>query len=333
MKIDIFAHIIPPKFKETMFKNDFCIREGWTKGLSAVPTYYDLEARFRLMDKHPDVFQVLTLSGASPDDLAGSEEAVDIAKRINDEMAELVYKYPERFVGAAAVLPMSNIDAALTEIDRAINELRLNGILLRIPINGKPVDRPEFMPIYEKMCQYNLPIWFHPKRSRKTPDYADESESKYNIHGVWGMIWETTISMTRLVFSGVLQKYPALKIITHHCGGMVPYYSQRILNHYNQRVMRNGMNYTVGLTEPYIEYFHRFYTDTCITGNTPALMCGYHFFGAEHILFGTDTPNDAQIGHTVTGCTIEAIEQMDIPDSDKKKIFEDNARQLLRLPI
>lgn len=328
MKIDIYAHLCPPKFKEIMFKKQANIKEILTN-----PTLYDLEARFRIMDKFPDLLQVLTFPGASVDDLAEPGEAVDLAKGINDEMAELVYKYPDRFAAGVAVLPMSDIDAALTEIDRAINELKLRGILIRMPINGKPLDRAEFMPLYEKMCQYNLPIWLHPQSSPKKADYAGETESKYIIWHLWGLVWETTVSMTRLVFSGVLEKYPNLKMITHHCGAMVPFFSERIVNHYNQSEMRNKTNFTAGLTEPPIEYFRRFYVDTAILGNTPALMCSYHFYGAEHMLFGTDMPMDAQIGHYGTRRTIPAIEQMDIPDADRKKIFEDNARQLLRLPV
>jgi predicted TIM-barrel fold metal-dependent hydrolase len=329
MRVDIYAHIIPPKIKDLMFKKDFPL----VGVLRSVPTLYDLEARFRIMDRSPDELQVLTLPGASVDDLVGPKEAVDLAKRINDEMAEIVYMYPDRFAAGVAVLPMSDIDAALTEIDRAIRELKLRGILLRIPTHGKPVDRAEFMPIYEKMCQYNLPIWFHPERSPKIADYADESESKYLIWHLWGLLYETTISMTRLVFSGVLEKYPKIKIITHHCGAMVPFFSERIVNNYNRSEMRDKKNFTAGLTEPPIEYFRRFYNDTAIQGNTPALMCAYHFFGAEHLLFGTDMPFDAQLGDYSTKRTIQAIEQMDIPDADKKKIFEDNARQLVRLPI
>jgi aminocarboxymuconate-semialdehyde decarboxylase len=277
--------------------------------------------------------QVLTVPGATPEDLAGPEGAVDLAKRINDEMAEVVDKYPYRFAGGVAVLPTSNIDASLDEIDRAVNQLKLRGILLRIPINGKPVDRPEFFPLYEKMCHLNLPIWFHPHKNPKVPDYPDESESKYLIWHLWGLVVESTYSMTRLVLSGVLENYPKLKIIIHHCGAMVPFFSDRITNHYNQSEMRNKTNFTVGLSEPPEEYFRRFYTDTAIIGNTPALMCAYHFFGADHLLFGTDSPFDSQLGDYGTRRTIQAVEQMAISDEDKKKIFEGNARRLLRLPV
>jgi predicted TIM-barrel fold metal-dependent hydrolase len=328
MKIDIYSHLIPPKLKDLMFQKQKTLRE-----LQTNLSLYDLDTRFRIMDRYPDLVQVLTVPGATPDELAGPNGAVDLSKKINDEMAELVDKYPYRFAGGVAVLPISNIDASLNEIDRAIKELKLRGILLRIPISGKPVDRSEFFPLYEKMCQLNLPIWFHPHKNPKVPDYPDEAESKYLIWHLWGLVAESTTSMTRLVLSGVLEKYPKLKIIIHHCGAMVPYFSERIVNHYHQSEMRNKTNFTVDLTEPVADYFRRFYTDTALIGNTPALMCAHSFFGPDHILFGTDSPFDSQLGDYGTKRTIEAVEQMAISEEDKKKIFENNARKLLRLPV
>ena len=332
MKIDIYAHIIPPKFKDLIFgggKGSFALKEH----LSNYPTLFDLDHRFRIMDKYPDVIQVITVSGVSVDEVAPPKEAAVLAQKVNDEMAELVRKYPDRFTVGVATVSTGDIDSALKELDRAFNQLNLRGLQLRIPINRKPVDQPEFFPIYEKMCQYNLPIWWHPEGRVDLPNYEGESESKYWIWHLWGLPFETTISMTRLIFGGVLNKYPNLKIITHHCGAMVPFFADRIRNHYNFLEMRNKKDFHHGLTEHPVEYFRKFYNDTAILGNPSALMCAYEFFGPDRLLFGTDVPFDPTLGDYGTGQTIKAIEQMNIPDTDKKKIFEDNARKLLRLPI
>lgn len=328
MKIDIYCHLIPPKLKDVWFSKQKTIRE-----LQTNVSLWDLDERFRLMDRYPDVIQVLTPPGATPDELAEPGKAVELAQRINDAQAELVDRYPWRFAGAAAVLPMSDIDAALKEIDRAVNELKLRGILLRIPILGKPADRPEFFPIWQKMCDLNLPIWLHPHRNPKVPDYPGETESKYLIWHTWGLVVESTYTMHHLVFGGVMEKFPKLKFIIHHCGAMVPYFSERIQNHYNQSDYRNKTNFTAGLTEFPVEYFRRFFTDTALIGNTPALMCAYNFYGADKLLFASDAPFDAQIGDYGLKRTIAAIEEMDIPAAEKKKIFEDNARKLMRLPV
>jgi uncharacterized protein len=328
LKIDIYSHLIPPRLKELVLEKQKNIRE-----IISNVSLYDMDARFRVMDRYPDLVQVLTLPGATPDELAGPEGPAAVARRINDEMAELVERYPYRFAGAAAVLPTSDIDASLKEIDRAVHELKLKGILLRIPINGKPVDRPEFFPLYERMCQLNLPIWFHPQRNPRVPDYPDEAESKYIIWHLWGLVVESTYSMTRLVMGGVMERFPDLKIIIHHCGAMVPYFSERITNHYHQSEMRNKTRFTAELPHAPADYFRRFYTDTALIGNTSALMCAYDFYGADKLLFGTDSPFDAQLGDYGTRRTIEAVAAMDIPAAEKKKIFEDNARKLLRLPV
>jgi len=335
-KIDVYAHIVPPKFKEFLFNTttENPSLKTLKSRIPTLPTLFDMDDRFRIMDRHPEVVQVLSVAAVSPDDLTTKpNEALDLARRINDEMAELVFKYPDRFAAGTAVLPLNDMDLALKELDRTINDLKFKGALIRIPMNGKPVDRPEFMPLYEKMCQYNLPIFWHPQARRDRPDYVDETESKYFIWHLWGLVYETTVSMTRLVFSGVMERFPKLKIITHHCGAMVPYFSERIINHYNEAEMRDKWNFKQGLTEPHIDYFRRFYNDTAILGNTPALMCAYAFCGPDHLLFATDMPFDAQMGAYGPRQTIEAIEQMGIPDSEKRKIFADNARKLLRLAV
>ncbi len=332
MKIDIFPHILPVKYKEALYKaapRGFHLKNV----IESLPTLFDLEHRFRIMDKYEGLVQVLTLSSPPVEQFADPAKAVDLAKLANDEMAELVQKYPDRFVAAVACLPMNNVGAALKEVDRAINDLNFRGVQVFTPINDKPLDSPEFMPLYDKMSHYDLPIWIHPHRTADYPDYRTESRSRYMIFSNFGWPYETTVAMTRLVFSGILEKYPSLKIITHHAGGMVPYFEQRIIGSYDHAEILRGARYKQGLTKPPIEYFRMFYNDTAIYGSTPGLMCAYTFFGADHLLFGTDMPYDSEFGDRYTRQTIQSVEQMDIPDFEKKKIFEDNARKLLRLAI
>jgi len=331
MKIDIFPHILPVKYKEALYKaspGGFYLRNV----IDSLPTLFDLDYRFHIMDKFEGLVQILTLSSPPLELIVEPQKATDLARLANDEMAELVLKFPDRFVAAVACLPMNNMDAALQEVDRAINDLKFRGVQIFTPINDKPLDSPEFMPLYEKMSQYNLPIWIHPERTANYADYRTESRSSYMIFSNFGWPYETTVAMTRLVFSGVLEKWPNLKIITHHCGGMVPYFAERIRGAYDHAQKLRGVQYGHGLTKAPIEYFKMFYYDTAIYGNTPGLMCAYAFCGADHMLFGTDMPYDSELGERYTRQTIEAIEQMDIGDSDKKRIFEDNARELLRLP-
>jgi predicted TIM-barrel fold metal-dependent hydrolase len=332
--IDAYSHISPPKYTEVLRKS---YPNFYKAILGNSPPLFDMEQRFRIMDKYPEVVQVLTIGPVPPlEEFANSEQSPDLAKMANDEMAELVLKYRDRFVAAIALLPMNNIDAALKETDRAINDLGCKGIYVHSNINGKPLDSPEFMPLFEKMAQYNLPIYIHPWRSDNFADYPTEETSKYMIASTFGWPYETTVAMSRLVFSGILEKYPNLKVVTHHCGGMVPYYAQRIFQHYGQQGMgyRGRTGYMKELSKTPLEYYKMFYNDTAIHGNTMALMCAYDLCGADHIVFGADMPlGDYYFGFRSYRQTINAIEAMDITDEEKKLIFVDNARSLLRLPI
>lgn len=335
MKIDVFAHILPPKYLEDRDKKALT---GWASSrgseyVKAVPTLFDLDIRFRIMDKYPDLLQVLTIAAPPLETIIKPGDTVELARVANDEMAELVMKYPDRFVAAVACLPLNDIDATLIEIDRTINDLRFRGIQIYTDINGKPIDAPEFMPIYEKMAYYDLPILIHPRREAVVPDYEGEEESKYLIWTRLGWPHATSMAMMRLACSGVLERYPNLKFVTHHAGGTVPYLVTRIslLDEFNE--MRMGYRYEHHLSKKILDYLRMFYNDTAVYGNTPSLMCAYAFCGGDHMLFATDMPFDSQIGYRLVRETIRSVEEMDITDTEKKKIFEDNARKLLRLPI
>ncbi len=332
MKIDIFPHILPPKFKEALVQRapGTFRRSVWYKYLDVLPTLWDLDRRFRIMDKFEGVAQILTLASPAIETIFEPKDSVEFARMANEEMAQLVAKYPIRFPAAVASLPMNDLDAALEELDRAVVKLGLKGIQLDTSIDGKPLDSPEFMAIYDKMAGYDLPIWVHPKRERPGPDYSSEKESKYLISSLFGREYETSAFMTRLVFSGVFEKYPGLKIITHHFGGMVSFLEKRIDGLYDLHEQLVGQKFTEKLTKRPIDYYRQFYCDTAY-GSTPGLMCVSSFFGTDHLLFATDMPYDNELGERKIRETIKSIEQMDLSELDKKKIFEENAKRLLHL--
>ena len=331
MKIDIFPHILPVKYKEAFQKVNRS--EVFSKMHNIIPTLYDLDYRFRIMDEYGDLRQVLTLSLPPVEKFADPKQSAELSKIANDEMAELVVKYPDRFSAAVACLPMNDMDAALNEADRTIRDLKFRGVQLFTPVNDKPLDSAEFFPLYEKMCHYDLPIWVHPQREADYPDYRSENMSKYAMHSMLGWVHETSSAMVRLVLSGVLEKYPGLKFITHHGGAMVPFLNRRVASFIDFSATRLKNRILDNISHPPMDYFKMFYADTAIYGNTAGLMCSYDFFGARHLLFGTDMPYDSQFGLTFTGETIKSIEQMAISDAEKKMIFEDNARRLLRLAV
>jgi predicted TIM-barrel fold metal-dependent hydrolase len=335
MKIDVYPHFLPLKYKEALLKkhNQNFITARWDQVINGTPALFDLETRLRLIDKCEGLLQVLTLSSPPVELIADPEDAVYLSKLANDELAELVAKYPNKFAAAVACLPMNDMDSALEETDRAIKDLKLKGVQIFTPMNGKPLDSPEFIPLYEKMVHYDLPIWIHPTRSPAIPDYRDEESSKYLIYQRFGWIFDTSAAMNRLVFSGILEKYPTIKFITHHCGAMIPYFEYRIVtgHDYSQRHLKRKDGDV--LSKHPIEYFRMFYADTANSVNTSGLMCGYNFFGADHILFATDAPYDSEDGSRLTREIIQFIQSAGISEQEKAMMFEGNARRLLRLTI
>ncbi len=329
MKIDVNAHLITQKFIDA-----FARRVGGLANIASIRSderyeleMCDIDKRLEMMSRYPDYVQILTPSINTLEKYATPEDAAYLAAVLNDEAAELVQKYPDKFMAAVALLPMNNIPAAVKEIDRAINELGFIGINMLTSVLRRPMDLPEFMPLYERMAEYDLPIWLHPTGLSYHPDYAGEDGSKYNLFLAFGWPYESTLCMSRLVCSEVLEKYPNLKIITHHAGAMIPFFAGRISMLQMRRTIENPSK-----AKP-LDYFKMFYADTAIYGNTPGLMCAHNFFGAEHLLFGTDMPYGPRVGELFIKQTIDAVDKMTISEEDKKKIYEDNIKSMARLKI
>jgi len=305
------------------------------KRVREVPVLVDLEARFRVMDQFDDYAQVICQPSPPLEVLAGPELSPELAKVANDGMAEYVAKYPERFPGFIASLPMNNRDAALGEIDRAIKDLNAVGVQFFSNVNGHPLDLPELKPLFEKMANYDLPIWVHPARGANFPDYLTEEKSKYEIWWTFGWPYETSVAMARLVFGGYFDEFPNLKIITHHMGGMVPYFEGRVGPGWDQlgaRTSDEDLSVILkNLKKPHLEYFKMFLADTALFGSLSGTICGLDFFGVDNVLFASDSPFDPEKGPAYIRETIRIIEELPISDEERKKIFEGNARRLLKL--
>jgi aminocarboxymuconate-semialdehyde decarboxylase len=330
MKIDVFTHVMLPKYKNAFYKYSDKF-ETERKFMERRITLTDHDERIRILDQYEDLVQVLSVNLPPLEEVVHPKEAAELARIANDEMAEWVAKYPKKYMTAIANLPLNNIDASIKEAERAIKKLKFKGIQIFTSIQGKPLGSEEFIPLYQMMADFDLPIWIHPLRRSSTPDYPVEKSSFHQIFSVFGWPYETTMAMTRLVFAGIFEKFPKIKFITHHCGGMIPYFADRIVVHYNNGLERLGQKNFPGMTKHPIEYFKMFYNDTALNGSTSGLMCAYHFFGEDHLIFGTDMPYDIENGGVSIRQTIGAIEGMDIPESSKKKIYEDNARNLMHL--
>ena len=334
MKIDIFNHIFPKIFYDKMMEIAPDIAD-LGKRVRGVPVLFDLDARFRTMDQFDEYAQVICMPGPPLEVMAGPDVTPELAKAANDGLAEYVAKYPDRFPAFIASMPMNNPDAAAVEIDRAIKDLKAVGVQFFTNVNEKPLDLPEFRPLFKKMSEYDLPIWIHPIRGANFPDYLTEEKSKYEIWWTLGWPYETSAMMARLVFGGYFDDFPNLKIITHHMGGMIPYFEGRVGPGWDQlgsRTSDEDLSLVLKkLKKHHLEYFKMFYADTALFGSVAGTKCGLEFFSAENVLFASDSPFDPEKGPGYIRETIKIIEELPISDEDRKKIFEGNARRLLKL--
>jgi len=335
MKLDIFNHIFPKRYYERMCEvapNGKDIH----KRVRAIPAIVDLDARFRIMDRFGDYAQVICL-GAPPLEAFGSPAvSMELARLANDGMAELVAKHRDRFPGFVASLPMNDPKGLLDEAERAVRELGAVGVQVFTNVLGAPLTAPPTLPLFELMAQLDLPIWLHPARGADFPDYQKEKKSHYEIWWTFGWPYETSVTMAHIVFEGLFDRFPDLKIITHHMGGMIPYFEGRVGPGWDQLGARTSdVDYTAllrKLKKRPLDYFRLFYADTALFGAREATRCGLAFFGPERVLFASDAPFDPEKGSMYTRTTIEIIDRLDISTEERRAIYEGNARRLLKLP-
>ena len=335
MKIDIFNHVMPQAYLELVKQHSK--EAGMVKRMSNLRMLWDIEHRVAMLrEKFRDVQQVLTLGLPSPELLGDAAHSPEYASVANDGMAEMCRRWPQEFPAFVASLPMNNPQAAIAEMDRAINQLGARGIQIITSVAGRPLDEPEYFPVFERATNHHdVPIWMHPARPASRADYLGEPKSKYEIWQVLGWPFETSVAMARLVFSGVFDRLPKLRIITHHCGGMLPFFAGRAETLWAQLGSRSAEGEEADvlkrLKRSPIEYFRMFYGDTVLGGAAAPLACGIAFFGADHVVFASDCPFDPEGGPMFIREGIRSIEELGLSEGDKRKIYFANAQALLRL--
>ncbi len=327
--IDIYTHIMPARFFDELTKTSTKLGNIGARMRNVKPIH-DLDVRFRLMDgAGADYAQVISLPNPPLEDVCGPADARRLAAIGNDGMAELCAKHPDRFPAFAASISMLDMDGALEEIERAVTQLGARGIQIFTNVAGKPLDLPEYEPVFAAMARHGLPIWLHPARTSDMSDYASEEKSRFEMWWCFGWPYETSVAMARIVFSGLMDRYPDLNIITHHCGGMIPYFDGRVgpgLDVLGHRTLDEDYSKVLpSLKLPHLEYFRRFYGDTAMFGASTGLHSGLKFFGADHVVFSTDSPF-APIKETIA-----ALDDLGLSKEDREKIVSGNARKLLKL--
>jgi aminocarboxymuconate-semialdehyde decarboxylase len=317
MIIDIYSHHIPKSIAEIMAKAKYY---GQGKEFPYPVENGDPEVRLKLMDRYG--VDIQALSQTTPVLLGfGTKDAVEICRRSNNDNFALCKAYPKRFVNIC-MMSLLDMKSAIRELDRSINELDCRGITISSNQNGKGLDSPDYFPFYEKVVKHDLPILIHPTHWESYP-LVDMDQGWRMMH-VFGWPFDTTQAVWRLIFGGVLDRFPTLKIVMHHLGAMLPFFARRIEQNFN-RFLKNELPRSI------TEYWGNLYGDTATDGTVASYPCGYAFFGPDRMMYGSDYPFGAEAGEDFIRSNLAGVKSMAISSEDKEKILGGNAKKLLKI--
>ena len=330
MIIDFHAHLYPRAFMDeiasvggpygiALARGDDAIERLRFEGITFwayEPSFWDVQARLASLDAAGVDLQVLSMG---PPMVYWAEPAVGLrlCRVLNDAVAAVVQAHPTRFAGFMA-LPFQDTRLALQELERA-RGLGLVGVQVGSNINGRPLDDPELWPIYERMAAEDLPLFVHPINPLGQPRIHD-----YRLDLTVGFPFETTLAAARLVFGGVMERFPALRVCLAHLGGALPFLQERLDIGWRTRQTFPGN--TTQLTRPPSDYFRRLYLD-CVSYSDPALVCALALYGADHLVLGSDAP--FAVGDLER--SVDYIRGFSMAsEGDKEKILSGTAAALLK---
>jgi predicted TIM-barrel fold metal-dependent hydrolase len=297
------------------------------------PTLMDVDKRLSLMDMCGIDFSVLVplpWLETTPAVHANPKLCAEAARLFNDELAMIVNKRPDRFVGVA-LIPTTDPEVMLAEFERAVRTLKLVGGFFVVGPTVKPPDHPHYEHLYRKAVELDVPLWIHPSRPPEYPDYLGEKISQYQIWQTLSWLLDTSTAMIRIAFSGVYERYPDLKLIIHHHGALIPLFAKRMQYGWDYFEQNTGKKQPTPISRPYIDHFKKFYCDTATQGHEPLLLKMTHsFLGSDHLVFGSDAPMDPTGGKAFTLDARRSVEDMELGKEDRKKIFSQNILRLLK---
>ena len=324
MIIDVHNHYYPPEYLEALGRLKSAIKVTYDaegNPLVHYPGDYnilvrghrDIAYRKEVLDAEGVDTQVISLTTPGTH-IEAPETAVALAKITNDAFARVRDEYGGRFV-PLATLPLNDPKASAAEFIRAIDTLKFPGAMLFSNVNGTGLDDERFWPVYEAADERGSVLMIHP-----TYPVGVEAMTEYWLMPLNGFLFDTTLAASKLVFSGVVKRYPRIKWILGHLGGTIPYLAERL-----DRGYRAFADCRKHIDEPPTAYLKRhFYYDTVNFAQGP-LKLAIEFAGADHVLAGSDYPH--QIGSIPL--MLEAIRALPVTDEVREGMLGGNARALL----
>jgi aminocarboxymuconate-semialdehyde decarboxylase len=317
VKIDIHSHVFDRGYFDAMMKDMVLEKSVSESGQTMLrkdgytymwwrESFFDLDHRLRVMDQQGIDMRALSLSSPSVYDWQGPRQ-VELARYMNDVTATIVREHPDRFLGIGT-LPLGDIEASLVELDRLTGELGMKGVMIGSNVAGMQLNHERFEPVWARIDALRLPVFEHPM----FPPNIGQEEFELPLR--LGFVFDTTTCATRLIYSGVFERYPNFPYVMAHTGGALLMLLQRLDNGY--QLFADCRKYINKLPS---EYAKRLYYDTA-SFYAPSLMLAHQIVGAEHILFGSDEP--------LISADTRLVDGLPIPDADKASILGGNAARL-----
>ena len=277
-----------------------------------VPGHRDIDYREQALIEHGVDTQVITLTTPGTH-VETPATAARLASLVNDAFAEVIRTKKGRFT-ALATLPLNDPAASVTELERAMGELRLPGAMLFSNVNGTGLDHQQFWPLYERANDLGAVLYIHP-----THPVGVEAMTDYWLMPLVGFLCDTTLAAAKIVFSGVVERFPKIRWALCHMGGAIPYLAERL-----DRGFEAFVECRANISKRPTEYLKTFYYDT-VNFNPKAVEFAIGFAGADHILAGSDYPH--QIGSIPK--MLETVRALDVTEDERSAIFGGNAARLL----
>ena len=281
----------------------------------------DLDYRLAEMDRYGVAMHLLSITGPGVQAFDAARGTA-LAETANNMLAAAIARHPTRFAGLAAVAPQDPA-AAAREVDRALGELKLNGIIINSHTHGEYLDDPKFWPIFEAAVTYDAPIYLHPTFPS---DAMIEPYSRYGMMGaMWGFGADTSLHAVRMIMGGVFDAFPRLKIVLGHLGEALPFWLSRLDNRYANVVRRGGLE-PLGMKRlarlPSKVFRENFYITTSgMMTNEPLRFC-LDMFGPDRVMYAIDYPYEQ------TAEAVDFIRAAPLDDETMRKVTHANAEAL-----
>jgi aminocarboxymuconate-semialdehyde decarboxylase len=323
-KLDLHTHYYPEAYFEKIreLPSEFSfdkspsgqtiIKYRGARFFGVTPPMINVPQRLADMDRVGIDVEVVSLSTPNVF-FTDAQNQPEIARIVNDAYAELIAQHPARFKAFASI-PMDNSDAALNELHRAIDDLKLNGVILLSNIGGRPLTSPEYRQFFEEANRMKLCILLHPMLPANTEPFRE-----YVLGPIVGFMFDTTLAVARMCFDGMLREFPDIRWIVGHLGGAVPYLIERMDNGW-----RDFPECRAKTDELPSTYLKRLYYDT-VNFNPHMLNMVREMMGADHMVMGSDYPH--LLGSIDRA--VSSIESLNIPEEEKQQIFEGTALSIL----